>query len=97
MYAGVLNTFGYNANSEYTQATSATLGYMYAITGNTVGDVYLAEGGVGVNRIRRVNSAGFISTIAGSICYCILCIYLYFCVLNQMKLLRFCILCYSNL
>ncbi len=55
---------GYQANAEHVPATSTSLGYVYGIAGNTVGDVYFAESTT-VQRIRKVNSTGFINTIAG--------------------------------
>ncbi len=55
---------GYETSSEQSPATSSSLGVVWAIMGNTVGDVFLAENGA--FRVRKVSGiTGFISTIAG--------------------------------
>jgi hypothetical protein len=65
--AGVISTFAGNGIADYTgdgrQATVASLDVPAAVTLDGTGNVYIAD--TGNNRIRKVTSAGVISTVAG--------------------------------
>jgi len=60
--AGVLNTCGYNGDG--IAATTADLNSPYGVAVDASGNLYIAD--YGNNRVREVNTAGTISTIAGT-------------------------------
>ncbi len=61
-FAGVGTQSGYNG--ENIPATTAKLNYPYQVNFDAVGNLYIAEGGG--NRIRKVDTSGIITTIAGN-------------------------------
>ena len=66
--AGIINTIAGNGTGGYSgdggQATAAELYYPAGITFDVIGNYYIAE--AGNNRVRKVNTAGIISTVAGN-------------------------------
>ena len=66
--AGVINTIAGNGNSGYSGdgglATAAELNSPYGLTVDIFGNIYIADNLN--NRIRKINNAGIISTIAGN-------------------------------
>ncbi|MBO9541711.1 SBBP repeat-containing protein [bacterium] len=66
---GIISTFAGTgspgASSDGGAAASSTLYYVYDITADTTGNVYIADSN-GSHRIRLVNTSGIISTIAGN-------------------------------
>ena len=66
--AGIISTYAGNGTPGYTgdggQATVATLNAPAGVAFDAIGNVYIADNGNNV--IRKVNSAGIISTIAGN-------------------------------
>jgi len=59
--AGVAFSCGYNGDG--IQATTAQLNVPYGVAFDPAGNLYIAD--AGNNRVRKVNSAGFITTLAG--------------------------------
>ena len=65
---GVISTVAGNGNPNYTgdggQATSAEINQPWGLTVDAIGNLYISD--YGNNRIRKVNTAGIISTIVGT-------------------------------
>ena len=67
---GIINTFAGNGNSGYLSsdenkpATSVSLYGPFAVTGDTAGNIYIADSNN--NRIRFITTSGIITTIAGN-------------------------------
>ena len=66
--AGIISTFAGNGTQGYTgdggPATAAALNYPQGVAFDALGNVYIAD--VSNNRIRKVSTAGTISTVAGN-------------------------------
>jgi len=65
---GIINTVAGNGTSAYSgdggAATNASSGAPYAVSADTVGNLYIADPSYG--RVRKVNTSGIITTIAGN-------------------------------
>ncbi|MCW3121291.1 MAG: repeat containing protein, partial [Flavipsychrobacter sp.] len=62
-YAG--NEHGYGYNGDGGPATAAKFGTIYTCATDTLGNLFIADMGVN-NRIRKVNSSGIVTTVAGN-------------------------------
>ena len=66
--AGIITTFAgngvYGYNGDNGPATSASLSYIWGLAADAIGNVYICDGQN--NRVRKVDTAGVITTIAGT-------------------------------
>jgi hypothetical protein len=62
VFAGIGGVYGYSGDGGL--ATSAKMGQVYGITIDVMGNIYIGDAGNG--RIRMVNTAGIINTVAGN-------------------------------
>jgi hypothetical protein len=62
LVAGIKNVCGYNGDGK--QATQADLNFPWGLALDSTGDLYIADGAN--NLVRKVNTSGVISTIAGT-------------------------------